>query len=71
MRLNFSSKELDFELGRWEVVFGTVTVLTADNLASHSVGSFKLELATGFRKCRYCLKTQQDRQRCVTNSLFK
>ena len=43
-------------------VYGTLAVLTADNLASHAVGGFKAGFAKGFRKCRYCLAVDVDIQ---------
>ncbi len=40
---------------------GTVTVFSADNLAAWSIGGFKA-LASAFRKCQYCMVTNQELQ---------
>ena len=40
---------------------GTVTVASADNPASASLGGFK-ESASAFRYCRHCLGTEEDIQ---------
>ena len=40
---------------------GTLTTFAADNLAAWSVGGFK-QLASAFRKCQYCMVTDEDMQ---------
>ena len=40
---------------------GTLTVVSADNLASWSIGGFKA-LASAFRKCQYCMAVDEDMQ---------
>lgn len=41
---------------------GTLTAVCADNLASHKIGGFKKGFSKGFRKCRFCLATENDIQ---------
>lgn len=51
-------EEVEFVInGKKTTVFETVTILKADNFASHSIG-----FARGFRKCRYCLGTHEEIQ---------
>ena len=45
-----------------KVIYGTLTCVVADNLASHQIGGFKAGFAAGFRKCRTCLTTPKDIQ---------
>ena len=45
---------------------GTVTVLSADNLAAWCVGGYKA-LASAFRKCQYCMVTDDNMQTEVCN----
>lgn len=40
---------------------GTVTVVSADNLSAQMVGGFKA-LNAAFRKCRYCMATDDTMQ---------
>ena len=40
---------------------GTLTVLSADNLAAWNIGGFKA-LASAFRKCQYCMVVDEDMQ---------
>lgn len=40
---------------------GTVTTLSADNLAAWSIGGYKA-LQAAFRKCQYCMVTDTDMQ---------
>lgn len=40
---------------------GTLTVLSADNLAAWSIGGFKA-LASAFRKCQYCMAVDNNMQ---------
>ena len=44
---------------------GTLTVFSADNLAAWSVGGYKA-LASAFRKCQYCMATDEDMQTKVS-----
>ena len=44
---------------------GTVTVVSADNLASQLVGGYKA-LNSAFRKCRYCMATDEEMQEKVS-----
>jgi hypothetical protein len=48
--------------GRMEIVYGTLTAVVADNLASHQVGGFKAGFSKGYRKCRSCLGLHDDIQ---------
>ena len=43
---------------------GTVTIVSADNPASTSLGGFK-ETAAAFRFCRHCAGTEEDVQSMV------
>ena len=53
-----------------KMVFGSVTIFTADNLASHQVGGFKIGFAWAYRKCRYCLATDEQIQtQCCDSTL--
>ena len=40
---------------------GTVTLVSADNLASQAIGGYKA-LHSAFRKCRYCMAVDEDLQ---------
>lgn len=51
-----------------KMVFGTVTIFTADNLASHVVGGFKIGFAWAYRKSRYCLATDEQIQTLCCDS---
>ncbi len=51
-------------------IFGTLAILTADNLASHAVGGFKAGFSRGFRKCRYCLAVDSDIQSKFSDGQF-
>lgn len=56
---------MDFDIdGDLCKVRGTVTVFSADNLAAWAVGGYKA-LASAFRKCQYCMATDEDMQREV------
>lgn len=40
---------------------GTVTLVSADNLAAQAIGGYKA-LHSAFRKCRYCMAVDADMQ---------
>ncbi len=46
---------------------GTVTVVSADNLAAWAIGGFKA-LASAFRKCQYCMVTDPELQTKVSTN---
>lgn len=48
---------------------GTLTIMSADNLAAWAIGGFKA-LASAFRKCQYCTVVNQDIQTKVCERLF-
>ena len=51
-----------FEFDARQVSFhGTLTVVSADNLAVQSLGGFKA-LSSAFRKCQYCMVTMEEMQ---------
>ena len=53
---------MNFEFGgRSFCSRGTVTVFSADNLAAWAIGGYKA-LASAFRKCQYCMVTNDDMQ---------
>lgn len=57
-----SSNGVNFEFGgRSFCCRGTVTVFSADNLAAWAIGGYKA-LALAFRKCQYCMVTNDDMQ---------
>jgi hypothetical protein len=56
--------------GKLEVLYGTLALFTADNLASHEVGGFKKGFARGKRKCRYCLGTHEEIQCFFEDGMF-
>ena len=43
---------------------GTITVVSADNLAAWALGGYKA-LMSAFRKCQYCMVTDAQMQREV------
>lgn len=49
---------------------GTVTIVSADNPASTSLGGFK-ESASAFRYCRHCTGTEDDIQSKVCIAIMK
>lgn len=57
--------------GENKLVFGTLSAFPADNLASHAVGGFKLGFANGFRKCRYCLVSDDEMQDNLSDCKLK
>ena len=42
--------------GQTEIMKGTITLISGDNLASHYLGGFKAP-SGALRKCRYCMTT--------------
>lgn len=48
-----------------KVCRGTLTVVSADNLASQLIGGYKA-LNSAFRKCRYCMATDEQMQSKVS-----
>lgn len=53
-----------------QIVRGTLVAIIADNLASHQIGGFKIGFSKGFRKCRFCLGTDDDIQNGFFDSDF-
>lgn len=57
--------------GSPEIFKGTVTMIVADNLASHSMGGFN-ESFSGLRICRFCMCTSQElSEGCVPKILVE
>lgn len=57
--------------GEPETVYGTLSVLTADNLSSHGVGGLKKSFSDKvFRLCRFCLGVKKEIQTCLCDSDF-
>ena len=50
----------DFD-GKKVAFHGTLTVVSADNLAAWPLGGFK-NLASAFRKCQFCMVTMEGMQ---------
>ena len=48
---------------------GTLTLVSADNLASQLIGGYKA-LNSAFRKCRYCMATDEQMQSKVSIHVF-
>ncbi len=44
------------------MVYGTLAAVSADNLASHQIGGFKIGFGFGFRNCCFCMATAADIQ---------
>ena len=62
---DFKKLEQGVELtisGEQRKVYGTLAAVSADNLASHQIGGFKIGFGFGFRKCRFCMATADDIQ---------
>ena len=57
--------------GKVKKIFGTVTAVVADNLASHQIGGFKAGFSKGHRKCRTCLAVDFDIQNKFSDFQFK
>lgn len=45
--------------GHEQTIYGTLTIATADNLASQQLGGYK-GLASAHRKCRFCMAVMSD-----------
>ena len=52
-----------------QIFFGTISVLIADNLASHELGGFVASFS-GFRRCRFCNATNENMQSCFNEKEF-
>ena len=52
--------------GKPSVIRGTLSAVIADNLVSHQIGGFKVGFSKGFRKCRFCLGTDDE----IQNNFF-
>ena len=48
-------------LGQTKTIYGTVAVISADNLGSLALGGFK-ESCSATRMCRHCMTTKADSQ---------
>ena len=53
--------------GQSERWYGTITIVSADNLASQLVGGYK-QLGSALRKCRFCMATDEEVQTKVRNT---
>lgn len=65
---------VNFRIGSHsKLVYGTVTIFTANNLGAHEEASFKIGFAWAFRKCRYCLASNEQIQRafCDCEILYR
>lgn len=56
--------------GQPTIIRGTLTAVIADNLASHQIGGFKCGFSKGFRKCRFCMATDEQIQNNFYDSDF-
>jgi hypothetical protein len=45
--------------GEQTTLYGTLVIVSADNLAAHQIGGYKA-LHDAFRRCRYCMATSED-----------
>lgn len=50
--------------GALKVVYGTLGIISADNLGSLALGGFK-ESCSALRMCRYCMSTKDESQKPV------
>lgn len=57
--------------GKQVTVRGTLSAVIADNLGSHQIGGFKIGFSKGFRKCRFCMGTDEEIQSRFFDSLFE
>jgi len=53
--------------GNKEKVYGTIAIVSADNLGSLALGGFK-ESCSASRMCRHCMTTKPECQRMVSSS---
>jgi hypothetical protein len=44
--------------GEQQTLYGTLVILSADNLAAHMIGGYK-SLHASFRKCQFCMATSE------------
>ena len=69
--LTYFTLQDDVNIGD-EVFRGTLTVVSADNLASQLIGGYKA-LNSAFRKCRYCMpqmnRSKQDWHICIIGTV--
>ena len=56
--------------GERNVVYGTLFLVLADNLAAHQLGGYKVGIGFSLRKCRVCMATQADIQQKVDGFFF-
>jgi hypothetical protein len=45
--------------GEQTTLYGTLVIVSADNLAAYQIGGYK-SLHAAFKKCRYCMTTSED-----------
>jgi hypothetical protein len=57
--------------GKQVTVRGTLAAVIADNLGSHQIGGFKIGFSKGFRKCRFCMGTDDQIQSIFLDALFE
>ena len=58
--------------GRQKIIYGTLAVVSADNLGSLLLGGFK-ESCTAFRMCRYCMATKEESNTqvcCIGHNIY-
>ena len=61
---------VNFQFDGTQVAFrGTLTVVSADNLAAWNIGGYKA-LALAFRKCQYCMVVDEGMQRYNTAAII-
>ena len=53
--------------GTTKVMYGTVAIVSADNLGSLALGGFK-ESCSSLRMCRHCMATKEDSKNKVINA---
>ena len=60
----YRSKELNSLLGDLKLVYGTLAIVSADNLGSLALGAFK-ESCSAIKMCRHCMTTKDVSQKEV------
>ena len=61
---------LELAIGnKTEIWYGTITIFSADNLASQYIGGYK-QLASALRKCRFCMATDDQVQSKVRMYIY-